>query len=45
MVKDGILWTRVMMVEPILGKYEFIPSSLNDTTVTYIVCLGNDSDY
>ncbi|KNB42728.1 hypothetical protein JH06_3575 [Blastocystis sp. subtype 4] len=36
MVKDGILWTRVLMVEPILGKYEFIPSSLNDTTVTYI---------
>ena len=44
MVKDGILWTRVLMVEPIMGKYEFIPSTLNDTTVTYIVYLCLDSD-
>ncbi|KAK8815767.1 hypothetical protein WA538_004891 [Blastocystis sp. DL] len=37
MIRDGILWTRILLVEPVMGQLEFIPSATNDTSTTFIV--------
>ena len=37
--KDGLLWIRILLAEPIHGRFEYIPTDRNETKVVYIAHL------
>ncbi|KAM7457075.1 hypothetical protein BLSTO_02171 [Blastocystis sp. subtype 1] len=38
-IHEGLLWIRILLVQPMDGRYEYVPSDTNDTKTVFIVHL------
>lgn len=38
-VKDGLLWIRILLAEPVHGRFEYLPTDSNETKTIYLVHL------
>ena len=38
-IHEGLLWIRILLVQPMDGRYEYVPSDTNDTKTLFIVHL------
>ena len=36
-INNGLLWIRILLVQPIQGHFEYIPTEANETRVVFLV--------
>lgn len=38
-IHEGLLWIRILLVQPVEGRFEYVPSDSNDTKTVFVVHL------